>query len=90
MPVNVKLSTLLRPATGWQEMVEIDADTPADCLKQLEDRFPEIHRWIYDKKGNMWGRLQIFVNGKMILLDELSTPLHDNDELFILLNIGGG
>jgi molybdopterin converting factor small subunit len=88
--VRVKLSNLLRQATNWQEIVEVDAETPEECLRIVEAQFPDVRQWIYDKHGKMWDRLQLFVNGKVIGRDELSMPMQDGDELHVLLNIGGG
>ncbi len=88
--VKVRLSSLLRQATGWQEIVEVDARTPEASLRSIEARFPGLRRWMYDKEGKMWDRLQLFLNGKRIGRDELSTPMQEGDELYVLLNIGGG
>ena len=90
MSIRVKLSSLLRKATNWQEIVEMDESTPLDCLRHLEAKYPDIHQWIYDKEGNMWDRLQFFANGEMIHRDELEKPLEDGAEFHLLLNIGGG
>ena len=90
MGVKVKLSGLLRQAADWQEIIEINQYTPLACLKDLEAQFPDIRKWIYDKHGNMWERMQLFINGVMIKTDDLSRPLKDGDELFLLLHIGGG
>ena len=90
MTVQVRLSNLLRQATEWQEVVEVDAKTPEECLRAVEAQFPDVKKWIYDKHGKMWDRLQLFVNGKTILREEINTPMKDGDELHILLNIGGG
>ena len=90
MPVRVRLSNLLRQATNWQEVVEVDAQTPAECLDAIMTRFPDVRKWIYDKNGKMWDRIQFFVNGERMRRDELSNPLKEDDELHILLNIGGG
>jgi len=90
MQVRVKLSTLLRQCTNWQEFVELNGNTPMACLQDLEAKYPDIRKWIYDKHGKMWDRLQFFVNGEMICPDELTHPIKEGDELFFLLNIGGG
>lgn len=90
MPVRVRLSNLLRQATHWQEVVEVDAQTPEECLHAIVTRFPDVRKWIYDKNGKMWDRIQLFVNGEMIRRSELSNPMQEDDELNILLNIGGG
>ncbi len=90
MKVRVRLSSLLRQATNWQETFDVEAHTPEACLRSLEARFPDLRRWMYDQEGKMWDRLQIFLNGKRIGLDGLSTPMQEGDELYVLLNIGGG
>ena len=90
MTVTVRLSNLLRQATNWQEVLEVDAKTPEGCLRSVEELFPEVRKWIYDKNDKLWDRLQLFVNGMMIGRDELSKPMEDGDELHIVLNIGGG
>ncbi len=90
MSVRVRLSTLLRQAADWQEIFEVKEQTPLECLHDLESQFPDIRKWIYDKHGNMWDRLQFFLNGEMLCLEELTCCMQDDDELFILLNIGGG
>ena len=90
MTVRVRLSNLLRQATDWQEIVEVTAETPEECLHAVVTRFPDVRKWIYDKNGRMWDRIQFFVNGKRIDRDQLGKPIHDDDEPHILLNIGGG
>jgi molybdopterin converting factor small subunit len=90
MTVRVRLSNLLRQATNWQEVVEVDAQTPEECVDAIVTRFPEVKKWIYDKNGEMWDRIQFFVNGEIVRRSELSNPMQEDDELHILLNIGGG
>jgi molybdopterin converting factor small subunit len=90
MPVTVRLSSLLRQATDWQEVVEVDAQTPEECLQAVVTKFPDVTKWIYDQNGKMWDRVQFFLNGKRIGRDELDQPIQDGDELHVLLNIGGG
>ncbi len=90
MSVKVRLSTLLRPAADWQEFVQVEAKTPAGCIVELEARYPEITKWIRDRNGRMWGRFQLFINGRALHPEGLEQELKDDDELFLLLNIGGG
>jgi hypothetical protein len=90
MRMNVKLSSLLRQAAQWRESVSVQADTPARCLQALIDLYPDMRKWMFDKDGNPWDRLQLFVNGEMIHREEYTRPLCESDELFVLLNIGGG
>jgi len=90
MAVNVRLSSLLRQAAGWQEVVQVEGETPLHCIEALLRRYPDMRRWIYDKHGHLWDRLQLFVNGEMIHGEDLLQPLAEGDEIHVLLNIGGG
>ena len=90
MSIKIRVSSLLRKFTNGQEVVEVTGPSAAECLHNLELQFPDIRQWLYDKKGNLLPQLQFYVNGERILVDELSKPLEDNDELLILLAIGGG
>lgn len=90
MSVKVRVSSLLRKFTNGQEVVEVAGHSATECLHNLEVQFPGIRQWLYDKQGNLLPQVQFYVNGERILVDELTNPLEDNDELLILLAIGGG
>jgi molybdopterin converting factor small subunit len=90
MKINVKISSIMRQDANWKEIIEVEGSTPMECTDNLVKKYPGIRRWIYDKKGDMWPRLQYYVNNEIIYPQELNNPLKEGDELFILLNIGGG
>ncbi|MBE0480488.1 MAG: MoaD/ThiS family protein [Dehalococcoidia bacterium] len=90
MAVKVKLSPILAAATGRQELIEVPARSPVDCLHDLRARFPRLKRWLFDRHGNMRPQLWLFVNGQRVHVDDLNTPLKDGDELLIMLAISGG
>ncbi len=90
MSVKVKLCSMIRQSANWQEIVEVETGSAMNCINNLEAQFPEVRKWIYDKHGQMWPRLQLFVNDEIIFEEEMNTALKDDDELFVLLNIGGG
>jgi molybdopterin synthase sulfur carrier subunit len=89
MSVKVRVSSLLRKFTDGQEVVEVTGHSATECLHNLGVQFPRIRQWLYDKQGNLLPYVQFYVNGERILVDELNNPL-DDDELLILLAIGGG
>jgi len=90
MSVKIRVSSLLRRFTDGQEVVEVTGHSAAECLHNLEVQFPNIRQWLYDKQGNLLPQVQFFVNGERVLVDELNSPLEDDDEILILLAIGGG
>ena len=90
MSVNLRVSALLRKFTNWQEVVEVRGANPIECLHDLEAQFPAIRDWLYNKQGELLPQIQFYVNGERIYSDELTNPVKDGDEVFILLAIGGG
>jgi len=80
----------MRQDADWREKIEVEGSTPMECTDNLVRQYPGIRKWIYDKKGVMWHRLQYYVNDEIIYPAELNNPLREDDELFILLNICGG
>ena len=90
MGVTIKVSPLFRRFTNGQEFVEVTGNSTMDCLQELESRFPKIKRWLYDKHGNLRPQVWFFVNGQKISAGDLTKPLNDGDELFLLLAVSGG
>ncbi|MBE0480486.1 MAG: MoaD/ThiS family protein [Dehalococcoidia bacterium] len=90
MAVRVRLSFQLQEFTGGREYVESSGTTPVECLRDLELRFPGIKRWLYDKWGDIRPQFQFFVNGVRIFAGEMNQPLKNDDELYILVAVGGG
>jgi molybdopterin synthase sulfur carrier subunit len=90
MTVKVRISFPLRKFTNGQKIVEVRGQTPRDCLRHLQARFPSIGRWLYEKPGQLRPHVCLFINGERIYEDELALPLVDGDELFILISIAGG
>jgi len=90
MGVRVRVSSMLRQFTDGQEVVEVTGRSPIECVRDLRNRFPGVRRWLYDKQGQLRPQVRFFANGQMIGTDELTKPLDDGDELFVLLAIGGG
>jgi molybdopterin converting factor small subunit len=90
MSVKVRISSLLRKYANGQELLEVTGYSPVECLHNLVVQFPNIRRWVYDKQGELRPQVWFFTNGERISADELTNPLKDGDELFIILAIGGG
>lgn len=90
MRVTMKMSALLRNATGQQEPFETDAATPFDCLKELVGRFPKLESWLFDEDGGVKRQVWVLVNDERIYPDEFARPLKDGDEVSVLLAVLGG
>jgi len=85
--VTVRIPSLLHQQTKGQEVVEVTANDALECLNNLAAQFPSLQRWLYDKQGELWTQVHIFINGEQASAGEL---LKDGDELSIMLGIAGG
>jgi len=87
--VTVKVSPLLRRYTNDKESVKVKGNSPMECLHDLEAKYPDLKRLLYDKNGALLPRVMFFVNNQRIHADELNTTLKNGDELLISIAIGG-
>ena len=87
--VTVKISPLLRRYTNDKESVKVKGNSPMECLHDLEAKYPDLKRLLYDKNGALLPRVMFFVNNQRIHADELNTTLKNGDELLISIAIGG-
>ena len=75
------------------DILEVDGATIGQCLDQLARDFPEVRKGLYDEKGKMLDRIDIWVNDLPAYSDGLERPVKDGDEIYLFaskLVIGGG
>ena len=86
MPITVILPNALRPYAAGNDRVPLDAETAAEALKKLVERYPQLQGRFPDRGGN--GNA-IYRNGSLIdKLQGLETPLRDGDRLTIIVPEG--
>ena len=90
MSVTVKVGPGLRKFTDGKESLEVEGNSPIECLHALEARFPAFKRVVYDKQDKLRPQVLFFVNGQRIHANELNNTLKNGDEVLILFAIGGG
>jgi len=88
--VTVKVGPGLRKFTDGKGSLEVEGNSPIECLQALEARFPDFKRVVYDKQGKLKPQVLFCVNDRRIHADELNNTLKDGDEVLILFAIGGG
>jgi molybdopterin synthase sulfur carrier subunit len=87
----VRIPTPLRKLTAGQEEVKATGATITAIIGSLETQYPGLKERICDDQGKMRRFVNIFKNDEDIrFLQNLDTPVGDNDELSIVPAIAGG
>jgi molybdopterin synthase sulfur carrier subunit len=91
MAKKVRIPTPLRKLTNNEELVEVNASTVGDVIKELQTRFPGIQERLVDENGEVRRFVNVYVNEEDIrFLKNQQTPLKDGDEISIIPAIAGG
>ena len=91
MPAKVRIPTPLRKLTNNEELVEVNADSVADAIIELQSRYPGIKERLLDDTGGVRRFVNVYVNEEDIrFLQNQQTSLKDGDEISIIPAIAGG
>jgi molybdopterin synthase sulfur carrier subunit len=91
MSVKVRIPTPLRKITKDQDEVTAEGTTIAEVIEDLEKNYPGIKERICEPDGSLRRFVNLYLNDEDIrFMDNLSTPVKDNDELSIIPAIAGG
>ncbi len=91
MPAKVRIPAPLRKLTNNQEVVEVDANTVAAVITELQTRYPGIKERLLDEKGAVRRFVNIYVNEEDIrFLQNQETAVKSGDEISIIPAIAGG
>jgi len=96
MSTTQTLSTIhipapLRAYTNHDAQVAVAGKTAGAALAELVAHHPQLKPHLYDEHGRLRSFVKVYVNDEDIrYLDGETTPLGDDDELFIVPSIAGG
>lgn len=91
MGITVTLPTILSDCTGGLNPVTIEADTLAEALASLRERYPLLRVHLYDEAERLRPHVLIFYNEESTRwLEHLDVPLKPGDRLEILQAVSGG
>ena len=91
MAVTIRIPTTLRPLTGGQPEVEVEAGTVADALSALDAAHPGFSERILDEGGSLRRFVNVFVSDDDVrFLDGLATVVPDGDTVAIVPAVAGG
>jgi molybdopterin synthase sulfur carrier subunit len=90
MAVKVKIPAQLRPATGGEGEVEVEADTVGDALDAVFDKHDGLRERITED-GDLRRFVNVYVSGEDIRFQNgLETTIADGAEVTILPAVAGG
>ncbi len=91
MAVNVRIPTTMRPLTGGQKLVELDAGSLSNVITALEVKHPGMGERLLDDDGALRKFVNIFVDDDDVrYLDGLDTKVADGWTVSIIPAVAGG
>lgn len=91
MAVKVRIPTTLRPLTGGNAELEVDALTVTDVLTAVELNHPGFGANILDDQGGLRRFVNVFVDDEDVrFIDGISTEVPDGTTVAIVPAVAGG
>lgn len=76
--------------TNNHDIIEVKGTNVGECLESLTEQYPDFKQVLFDENGLFTDEVNIFINYGTIFPEELSKPVKDGDELYIIPTIMGG
>jgi molybdopterin synthase sulfur carrier subunit len=91
MAVTVRIPTQLRPISGGNSEVSVEASTVAEALKALEAAHPGFQDRLFDESGKLRRFVNVFVADEDIRFqDGIETPVPAGAVVSIVPAVAGG
>ena len=91
MAVNVRIPTTMRPITGGDKQVQLEAGPLSDVIAALEAQHPGMGERLLDDDGALRKFVNIFVDDDDVrYLDGLNTQVQDGWTVSIIPAVAGG
>lgn len=71
-------------------IAEVDGDTVGECFDHLVKQFPGIEQDVFGEDGKLLTYISIFVNGESTYPGDLTKPVKDGDDIYVVPMIAGG
>ena len=87
----VRIPTVLRPAMGGQNEVNVPGTTIGEILKELTTQYPAATGQLLSEDGSLHRFLNVYVNDDDVrYLGGLDAPVAETDEVTLLPAVAGG
>ncbi len=85
MKAKVNCQYFLLHLTDDHDEIEVEGDTVRDCLERLVDLYPRVRKWLFREDGELANFVDIFVNLASTFPNQLSDPVKEGDEIYIVM-----
>ncbi len=90
MPVNIHIHATHRQFTNGLEMVSAEGKTVGECLNHLAQQFPRMEKALFAKKDKLLSVVEVYINHTSAYPNELSRPVKDGDDIYLVVMLAGG
>jgi molybdopterin converting factor small subunit len=90
MSITVHLYSSLQQYTGGHDIVEAEGKTVGECLNDLVTQYPEIKPSLFAEDGELSKGVFVSINLESPYSENLSTPIKNNANLYLILILAGG
>jgi sulfur-carrier protein len=90
--MKIEIPYPLRPYTGNQSAVDVNAATVAEAVTGLTSRYPDFQKHLYTPEGKLRSFVNLYLNDEDVryLPEKEETAVQDGDTLSIIPSIAGG
>ncbi len=90
MTINIHIRAGHRRHTGGLETVKVKGSTIGEAFDNLITLYPGMKPEIFDKKGEILGYVEIYLNNKTAYPGELEKKVKPGDDIQIITFLAGG
>lgn len=90
--MKIEIPYPLRPYTGNQSAVDVEAGTVAEAVSGLTSRYPDFQKHLYTPDGKLRSFVNLYLNDEDVryLPEREETTVGEQDTLSIIPSIAGG
>lgn len=90
-PIKVNFSAHLRRFIELPDSCEVSGETVRDLIEELEMAYPGVSDYVLHENGKLRQHVNLFLDREMISdRENLSDPVSESTELFIMQALSGG
>ncbi len=90
MAVHVHIHATHRQFTDGSEEVTVEGNTVGECLNHLINQFPGMEKALFARKDKLHNIVEIYLNHTSAHPNELTKPVRDGDEIYLVIMLAGG